>query len=480
MADEQKSGAAGQFVSKHVEKVVLAAAFLALLIYLALGVMMAEADPKIGQLKNQIAAINNEKEKDHSDDPEMKAGEARVFSEALAPHRTLTLAADTHENVATLVTVLKGIPTAEPTRRTNPVKVPMISFMGSSVELDKVLVNWAREEWSVTELVQIKKEYDILELTHYTIERKVGADGEWKVVGENVPLDQTTYEDTDIDPKTLYSYRITSFCEEDLKKRAGAKGMVIETPMPLKTMGIWNLTVNTAMKGQAYLTIEKFDKKLGRKVEKKHIHHAEEKIGWWGPKDGDPPVSVHLVPVGRGRSELVDFNTGMTLVSVKKKPASIQIDKCKAIFGAGGQRTGCTQSKLTVTISNTFEIVYVDDEGKHVILYPDPSNNPRAVSQACADHGGPDPRRKTPEAGATARTKEGGTGGNLPANLIEKQARETAAIRIFDRAQKYALTNVRRAVKDYQMLLDDFMDTDFVSKQKKLVIEMRIKSLSDQ
>ena len=89
----------------------------------------------------------------------------------------------------------------------------------------------------------------------------------------------------------------------------------------------------------------------------------------------------------------------MTLVSVMKKPVTFQIDKCDAIYEAGGQRTGCKRSKLAVTISNTFEVVYKDEDGKHVIFHPDPWKNSRTTSRACEDHGGPG--RNKPKSGKT-------------------------------------------------------------------------------
>ena len=479
MADEKKPGAAVELLSKHGEKIILAAAVLGLVAYVVLGVVMANPDPGSKPLLAQIKLIIDEKGEDHSDEPSMKAGKPDTYGEVLAPQKTMTLAAEASDGVATLATTIIYHAKKGPVIIINPVKVPEISFDSSSVELDKVEVSWTAESWTSSERSQLKKGHDLLNLTHFTIERKVG-EGKWKVVQSDVPITQNNYVDTDIDPKTTYHYRITSHCEEDLKKRAGASGMTIQTPMPLTTLGIWSLSINTAMKGQAYLTIQKFDKKLGRKVEKKHIHHAKDRIGWWKETGGDVPVSTHLVPLGGGKSASVDFNTGMTLVSVEKKPATIKIDKCDPIYGPGGQRTGCTRTTEDVTISNTYEVVYKDKDGKHVLFYPDPMKNPRARSKACADHGGPDRRKKKP--GAQGKLEKGSGSaapGNLPANLAAKRAREKAAEAIFVRAEGFAKANPSRAIKDFERLLEDYGDTDFVSKKKLIVIQTRIAALSD-
>ena len=105
----------------------------------------------------------------------------------------------------------------------------------------------------------------------------------------------TTSRDSVIEPRTLYSYRITSHVDEDKQNRAAVKGMTVGTAAPVRTMGIWNIRFANAMKSMAYVTIEKFDKKLGGKVEIKHIHHAGDKIGWWkdrGAEEPEPCISV--------------------------------------------------------------------------------------------------------------------------------------------------------------------------------------------
>ena len=54
----------------------------------------------------------------------------------------------------------------------------------------------------------------------------------------------------------------------------------------------------------------------------------------------------------------------------------------------GGKWTGCDKTRVTLTISNTYEIVYADDRGKRVAYHPDPLKNPRLMSNACKNHGG--------------------------------------------------------------------------------------------
>ena len=261
---------------------------------------------------------------------------------------------------------------------------PSLRFGKTLVAHEGVTLKWEIDAFAASDESPAR-------VVRFGVERKPTASDTWTTLSDSLPRRDRSFTDAGFKPGTRYVYRLTCYFTH-----AGAApppdpvriGMTSVVTAPVETLSIWNLTINTAMRGQAYLTIEKFDRKLGRKVEKKHIHHAGEQIGWWKETGGDGPVSTHLVSLGGGKSAPVDFNTGMTLVSVGKKPATIQIDKCRAIFGAGGKRVGCKQSKLTVTISNTYEIVTVDDAGTHVLFYPDPTKNPRAVSQACKNHGG--------------------------------------------------------------------------------------------
>ena len=282
--------------------------------------------------------------------------------------------------VVTLL-LLAGGCSSQPVRRVTP---PSLALGKTTVAHEGVTLNWeidasaADDEWPTR-------------VVRYAVERKPTGSDTWTTLTDSGSPHDRSFTDANIEPRTRYTYRLTcTFTDATSAAPPDPDriGMTSAVTGPIETFGIWKLTVHTALKGQVYLTIEKFDRKLGRRVEKKHIHHAGDQIGWWKEAGSAGLVSTHRVSLGGGRVARVDFNTGMTLVSVEKKMATMEFDKCEAIYGPGGQLTGCKQSKVTATILNTYEIVTVDDEGRHVLFHPDPAKNPRLKQQRCLHHGG--------------------------------------------------------------------------------------------
>ncbi|HEV3028728.1 MAG TPA: hypothetical protein VG457_14210, partial [Planctomycetota bacterium] len=327
---------------------------------------------------------------------------------------------------------------------------------------------------------------DAAKATHFLLEREVNGSGKWEVLNDKIDAKVLSYVDSKIEPKAKYNYRVTAFSTDKNFLERGGKvdpesgatpnpsGLVnMTTGAPVQTLGIWKINFSNATKpadaakGMVYVKIEKFEKGVG-KVEKAHIHYDGDTIGTWEESAGAEPTSKHRVAAKTGRSIEVDFNTGATLISVNPVKLVVDVKRCKPIFDKStGNKTGCDQI-IEKRNFDTAQITYKDDEGLHKIYVP----SPNSLDQLCDEHGGrkiitridPD---KNPEDPNKPDPKE-----------LARQKREMDAEKLFDDADKAMEKNKSLAMQYYQKLLKDFADTDFVSKNKKAVIEERLAALS--
>lgn len=470
MAEDKKSGKMGEFFRKHGEKLGLAAAAAALVVYLVMGVLMAKEDP-VAQRLNELADVAvKERQKDH---PANKAPELPAYKDrAVAPWNEVATAKGADDWAGTLRSRLKGKELAAAVVRSSKVVIPQVTLTGADVALDGVTINWSVKELTKKEQDELKKrdvklfDYLFRPLTHFTVEREAG--GKWEVLADKLPAGTTSYTDAKIEPKTNYRYRLTSWCtDKDYLARveSAGKGEVIQMREPLTTLGIWKIGFSNVMKhedqkGQVYVTIEKFEKTLGRSVTVKHTHYEGDKIGWWktDPANADEePKSKHKISMPGGKTLEIDFDTGMTLLAIKDKKVTVERKKCVRKVGVSGIEPCKEPTVERVTVA-TKEITYKDDEGKTVPVYnPDPKTVRQAQDEFCEEH----------KPKLIAEVGMPGKPGALPAAT---KAREDEAEKVFNNAQIQEITGQKAtALLLYQSLLKDYANTEFVKKQKKTI-----------
>ncbi len=499
MAEEQKPGKGSEFFFKHGEKVVLVAAALALVAYLVLGIAMAKEDGNVRKVELKAREIQGEKRKSHED---MKAPEARTkVPEALDPW-TKVIAANTPKDpkddwVGTLAPVLvykEFVVHKDPKKN---VKVPEIQMGRAEVALDGVTVHWAATGFPAAQITKEKAGFEFLKLSHFSVEREAAGSGKWEMLAEKVAvpeppktekgiaaLPDMSFRDVRIDPKSKYNYRVTAFLDaETVEKldpekvntseidKATKKLATVATAAPVETLGIWKLRFINTMKGQAYIEIEKFEKALGKPVKVALIHHEGDRIGGKKADPEEEPAFDHTVPVGDGKSQKVNFNTGMVLLKVEPVRLTVEVARCKPQFTSDGKKIGCERVVDKIPFE-TKEIVYKDEDGREVKLQiPDPKTSSRTQDQLCDEHGGRKIVTELPKEADPEAPKE-------DPRIADARAREKAASDLFAEAQMFEIRGDKRnAVTRYEKLLKEYADTDFVSKQKKAVVEDRLKRL---
>ncbi len=500
MAEEQKPGKGSEFFFKHGEKVALVAAVLALVAYLILGIAMAKEDGNVRKIELKAREIQNEKRKPHED---MKAPEAKTkVPEALDPW-TKVIAANTPKDpkddwVGTLAPVLVYKEFVVPKAPKKSVKAPEVQMGSVEVALDGVTVHWAATGFPAAEIAKEKAQFEFIKLSHFSVEREAAGSGKWEMLAEKIavpeppktekgiaPLPDMSFRDVKIDPKSKYNYRVTAFLDAEAidkldRTKVDLSGVdtdakklaTVATAAPVETLGIWKLRFINTMKGQAYIEVEKFEKALGKPVKVALIHHEGDRIG--GKKGSDPeaePVFDHTVHIGDGKSQKINFNTGMVLLKVEPVRLTVKVARCKPLFTRDGKRTGCERIVDKIPFE-TKEIVYKDEDGREVKLQiPDPKTSTRTQDQLCEEHGGRKIVTDLPKEGAPVAPQE-------DPKIADVRAREKAAADLFAEAQMYEIRGDKRsAIPRYEKLLKEYADTDFVSKQKKAVVEDRLKRL---
>ncbi len=488
MTDAKKGNKAKEFFEKFGEKLALGVALLILIGYAVVAFGMSSEDPGLAQMEKNIKAIKKEESTLH---PEMVAPNTENWqAKAINPWNTVVTSARPADDwTASLITKAEGKGLEKAVIKKTPVLIPPVVFTGTEVAIDSVTVAWSYKDFTKAEELKMAREKDNktepAKATHFLLERQV-AGGKWEVLADKLDVKIQSYVDQKIEPKTKYAYRVTAFStDKAYLERGGAVDSVTgATPNPdgkintvtspqISTMGIWNLTFTNATKladaakGMVYVKIEKFEKGVG-KVESKHIHYDGDQIGFWSEAEGADPVSKHRVS-NKGKSILVDFNMGATLVSVTPVKLPIEVKRCKPIYDKStGNKTGCD----TIIEKRTFDtaaVVYKDDEGVKKVHVP----NPSTLDQLCEEHGGKKIIVTRPTDPKDAPSDEPKTDPKEAA----KAKREAEAEKLFEEAEKALEKNKSLATTCYNRLLKDYADTEFVAKSKKALIEERLAGL---
>lgn len=470
MAEEKKPSPIKEFFSKHGEKVALGLAAAGLIAYLVMGILMAQEDKSAKALDTRTRKINEEKVNEHPNDPDMKTPEAKPwFVKGTDPWNKVVTAKAGPDWIATSLSEPLGEPVAVAVVMAKKIVVPKITMGGAEVALDGVTLGWTATSYKPD---QVKSEnLDVKKLDYFVIEREEAGTGKWEVIAPKHPGESMTFRDGKIKPRAQYSYRVTSYTEDkeyrDTSESTG-KGNTVVLAQPVKTLGIWGLRWVTTSKDQAYIEIEKFEQAQGGKVKLSLVHKAGDRIG--GKKDplkpDDPPVFEHLVALsGTNKAVKVNFDTKMTLVSVTPgTPVDFQIKKCKARY-EGVKKVGCDTVKEKVTVQTT-EILYTDEDGKEVKVHnPDPALDKRSQDQLCEEH--------APKIVVAAGDPKAAKAGPVD------QGREKEAEEIWNRgqtAEKIGAAAKGAAIAQYERLVNEFADTQFVIKRRAQIDE-RLKKL---
>ena len=490
MAEAKKVNPAVTFLVNNGEKLALGIAILVLVVFAFLWFGMSSEDPTI-PLDRNASSLDKESRTPHQD---MTAPNTENWqAKAVNPWSTLVTSARSGDNWGGfIVTAAVGKGMDRTVIKKIPVLIPQVSNIGAEVAIDSITVGWAYTDFTPQQVQKMARDKenkaDAAKVTSFKLEREVNGSGKWEVLSDSLDVKTLSYVDSKIEPKQKYNYRVTAFSSDKNYLERGGKidpvdgatanpsGLVnMVTGTPVQTLGIWKITFSNATKqadapkGMVYVKIEKFEKGVG-KVEKAHIHYDGDVIGTWEESAGAEPTSKHRVAGKTGRSIEVDFNTGATLISVNPVKLVVDVKRCKPIYDKStGNKTGCDQI-IEKRNFDTAQIIFKDDEGTHKVYVP----NPSSLDQLCEEHGGrkmivarPDMSEKTPDDPNKPDPKE-----------AARQKKEADAEKLYDDAEKAMDKNKALALSYYQKLLKEYGDTEFVSKNKKALIEERIAALS--
>ncbi|MBV8878501.1 MAG: fibronectin type III domain-containing protein [Planctomycetaceae bacterium] len=479
------------FLVNNGEKLALGIAVLLLVVFAFLWFGMSGEDPTV-ELDRKSGDLEKEAKKVHQ---EMTAPNTENWqAKAVKPWTTLVASARPADSWgAFLVTKAEGKGLKKDVIKKVPVLVPPVSNLVTEVAIDSITVGWSYKDYTTQEVQKMARDKDnkadAAKVTHFVLEREVNGSGKWEVLSDKLDAKVLSYVDTKIEPKAKYNYRVTAYSSDKAFLERGGKvdsetgatanpsGLVnAVTGAPVQTLGIWKLTFTNATKpadaakGMVYVKIEKFEKGVG-KVEKAHIHYDGDVIGTWEESQGAEPTSKHRVASKTGKSIEVDFNTGATLITVNPVKINVDVKRCKPIFDKStGNKTGCDQV-IEKRAFDTAQITYKDDEGLKKIYVPSPAS----LDQLCDEHGGRKIMVRPPDSSGAEKTPEDP---NKPdPKELARQKKEADAEKLYDEAEKAMDKNKSLALQYYNKLMKDYIDTEFVSKNKKAIIEERISAL---
>ncbi len=484
MADDKKGGAAKELLVKHGEKIALGVSLLLLLSYVFIFYLPEKRQPDADTLKGTVKKVEQSM---RTPRPEDEPKPAKAWEQtAVSPWNTVVEAPKGADDwAATLVTDI-SVNTRKPIVTRPPQAVaPSIAFENLEINLDSVVLSWTVKEFTAPMKVAMAKKTPKevpVDLTSFKIERDVNGAGKWETIATLEDPKARSYKDPKIDPKTRYAYKVSAFsAKKEFLENGGEDsgpnptGLAGTVASPVaQTLGIWKISFANASKaanaekGMAYVTIEKYEKGLAAKVEKKRIHYSGDKIGWWPEQADAEPTSKHRVQVGT-KSHEVDFDTGITLVSVQPKRVTVEITKCKRNFGPGGVPVyPCDKVKEKRTF-DIHEIVLNGPEGRQVIQSPSPKDHPNGQDQICEECGG-----KKPVVGDSSLKPPPDAPKEDPAAVAAKK-KEAEADALFKDAEKLMKAGKHKeAAGKYERLLKEYGTTDFVAKSQRPLIEQRL------
>ncbi|MFN3483932.1 MAG: hypothetical protein ACK44W_00350 [Planctomycetota bacterium] len=410
MAEAKKGGRAQAFLAAHGEKLGLGVAAAALVGYLVVGLLMAEEDRVPSEVRREVERLTRERQNGDPqyDPPAVEPWAAR----AVEPwNNVIASARGANDYVATGLPEIRAKAIERPRVVLKQVRIPPVSLGVPEVDLSGVTIQWDVKTFTRQEEINLQKEFDLLKYSHFTVEREPAGSGKWTVLADKLPPTTKNFKDTQIEPKTKYNYRVKAYVEPDKQGRVPPEGnpVVLTLPTPVQTLGIFRVTfINPGrVPGQdayqVWVKIEKHDRELGP-VEIRQFQRPGEKIGWWPESQGGEPTSVHTISKG-GRAHKIDFNTGMTLVSIKPTTVTLEITKCKKQITPQGTAQ-CQFVKEKRIFHDIHELIVSEGGVEQTVLIPNPKDSPRAQDVYGEIHRGgrpadePAPKSDKPDAPA--------------------------------------------------------------------------------
>ena len=387
-----------------------------------------------------------------------KKGQANSKSEAPKPIPSHAIAAPVAANRAPDFTVgyktkynyevIEG-PAAVPTKFV----FPTVALATPAPKADGVELSWTVNEVKIDPADKSKLVAVPPATFLWKIERQKKG-GPWEIRENDLKTDQLKFIDSNTDPKTEYSYRLTLGSNDPAWTRLtpGRYSNTVAGPASVTTPGIWLFDFSNMLSfpdedppkpGQVYVTIRKFDKKAGW-VEWKKIQYEGELLGV--TKEGGVEVSEHRVSSAKlGRTVPVDFKSGARIKKITtEKMVVYDYEECQIKRDENGQPV-CEGLKPFKGNYKVDEVIYTDEDGKQQTYAKPPS--PPTTGNRCVLHGGaPPPKELSAEEKAAARTKEAET--------------------MLDEADKLWATQKaaeqKKAIEIYKRLLENYLNVDAV------------------
>jgi hypothetical protein len=486
MVDAKKGNAAKEFFEKFGEKLALVIALLILVGYGIIAFGLGDDDTQLRDVEKYKKEIEKEQKASHK---EMTAPDTENWhAKAINPWTTVVASASAAPDwTGFLITKAEGKGLPKTVIKKIPVKIPPVAFGAADVAIDQISLSWTYKDFTPQEIQKMSREKektDAAKASHFVLERQMSG-GKWEVLADKLDVKVQTFIDSKIEPKSKYMYRVTAYStDKNFLERGGSidpetgatanpEGK-INTAMSaqVQTLGIWKITFSNAMKkedakGMVYVKIEKFEKGYG-KVEKAHMQFDGDQIGFWEETAGGEPTSKHRVPTKGGKAIEVDFNMAATLMSVAAVKLQVDVKRCKAIYNPDGTKKEC-QQLIEKRTFDTHLVTYKDDEGVKKVHVPSPT----VLDQLCEEHGGRKIVTTLP-----GDTKDKPEEPKVDPKEVARQKKEADAEKLFEMAEAALEKNKSLALTSYQRLLSkEYSETDFVSKNKKAIIEERVAAL---
>lgn len=321
--------------SRHGEKLALGAAVLLFIGYFVYSAMFSGEDPAQKGVMGQVESIN---EKLGSAEPPTNP-KLRFSQDLDASWRKLVPPEPANNWVAYHPTTFEKNLVKVVVEGPHTLLAPKAS--GATVDFGKITFTWEADDRSTAEA------------NGYEVARKGGPDKDWRTVTSD-PIEATCYDDSDVVPKTTYSYRVRAITED---KKAKGRESEWSGEVSATAKGVIELRMTIAAAALASIEVRKFVR--GKWETYKYSVKKGDKIGQVEKRREDNKVVT------------VDMTTGYTLVDIKqeKRKRTRKVPYYETEDGVRIQK-----EKEVVEEISEWKIIYKDDEGKTFDLWREDSS----------------------------------------------------------------------------------------------------------
>lgn len=358
MVEEEKKDRSAflAFLKEHGEKAVLGIVAAGCAAYLLLG--WNGKDVGAEQITAQIARIDSQLTEERLPDPPpvviRRVGDSPLAHSPGGP-----------DWASSLLPKWKRIPPPPPPPPPPPLAslLPRVAMGTVEAEPYAVKLTWEVTPYSRTEKSKLKGKASFPDIERFVIERAPAGTAEFKPIAAMILPDQRSFMDGTVEPEAVYVYRLTPIAE----KRKTKKEDRILTAEPVTVPGIWTIRFNGPTDGMGvYVEIGKIDRKYGKVVLKKY-QTVGSRLGWWANREGEEPSPRHYMNRKDDFFE-VDFDTGITLESVKAVKTTIDVLQCRRKVVPP---RAVVHEKITVKRPvSTFEIILLEKGERRTVYQP--------------------------------------------------------------------------------------------------------------